>query len=222
MNQAVQGFLQARAAEFDQIPGERRATLEKISAFVRERLASEAPARLVWICTHNSRRSHFAQAAAFFGAHLYGLKGVESYSGGTEATALASGARQALQEAGFPLEELAAEDAAPSGPSGHPNPRYRLRLDASTEEAAQAASIELFSKRFSDASNPAKDFAAIMVCSDADEACPFVPGAAARISLPFEDPKRYDGTPQAGEAYAERLRDVTREVLFALERARGD
>ena len=32
-----------------------------------------------------------------------------------------------------------------------------------------------------------------MVCGEADAACPFVKGAALRVSMPYLDPKIYDG-----------------------------
>jgi hypothetical protein len=55
-----------------------------------------------------------------------------------------------------------------------------------------------------------------MVCSDADEACPFVPGAEKRISLPFEDPKNSDGSGKEKEAYDQTAEEIGREISFAV------
>ena len=50
-----------------------------------------------------------------------------------------------------------------------------------------------FSKHYGDPANPQQGFAALMVCGEADAACPFVKGAALRVSMPYLDPKIYDG-----------------------------
>ena len=54
-----------------------------------------------------------------------------------------------------------------------------------------------------------------MTCSDADEACPIVFGAAERITIRYNDPKAFDDTEQETEKYDERCRQIAREMLFA-------
>ena len=61
-----------------------------------------------------------------------------------------------------------------------------------------------------------------MTCSQADAGCPFIPGASTRISLPYDDPKEADGTPQEAERYDERLRQIGRELFFVMGLARRD
>jgi hypothetical protein len=58
-----------------------------------------------------------------------------------------------------------------------------------------------------------------MVCSDADEACPFIPGASQRISLPYNDPKSADGTGQERLKYDERCREIARDVFYIISQA---
>jgi arsenate reductase len=58
-----------------------------------------------------------------------------------------------------------------------------------------------------------------MTCTHADENCPFIPGAT-RISLPYEDPKAFDGTPEEEAIYAERCRQIARELLFAFSQVK--
>jgi arsenate reductase len=40
-------------------------------------------------------------------------------------------------------------------------------------------------------------------------------GAGARISIPYDDPKDFDGTPQEAAKYAERVHQIGREILYA-------
>ena len=75
----------------------------------------------------------------------------------------------------------------------------------------------VFSKVFSDELNPKSNFCAVMVCSNADEGCPFVPGAEKRISLLYEDPKIYDGTELETVKYDERCYEIGRDIMFMMK-----
>ena len=94
------------------------------------------------------------------------------------------------------------------------NPVYEVRFSIDARPAS------VYSKKYDDPPNPRKDFAAIMVCSDKDANCPVVTGAAKKVSLPFEDPKNYDGTPLEAEKYTERVKQIGREILFAFSQVR--
>jgi arsenate reductase (thioredoxin) len=77
-----------------------------------------------------------------------------------------------------------------------------------------------YSKVYSDPFNPSVGYAAVMTCSHADENCPLVIGAETRISLPFNDPKDFDGTPQEIEKYHERVLEIGREICFAFSQVK--
>ena len=55
---------------------------------------------------------------------------------------------------------------------------------------------------------------------EADAACPFVKGAAARVSMPYLDPKIYDGGAYETAKYAERRDDMGRLMLSVMMQAR--
>jgi arsenate reductase len=59
-----------------------------------------------------------------------------------------------------------------------------------------------------------------MVCSEADASCPTVKGASVRISMPYLDPKHYDGTDFESAKYAERRDDIGRLLLAVMLQAR--
>lgn len=198
-------YLKNLEGQFDQIPEERKKVLEKLGIWVAEQLHNNRPAHIVVICTHNSRRSHMGQVMLTLAAKWMGFEGVHSWSGGTEATALNRQAVVAMQRVGIPLEQI----------TDGSNPRFRLGLDWIPE-----AEKTLFSKRFDTTPNPKQNFAAIMVCSEADAGCPFVPGAQARFSIPYRDPKETDGTPEMEAAYAKCLEQIGREFLYAMHVAR--
>ncbi len=189
--------IQALESRFREIPPERQ-----LAEWIADRLRAGRPADVVVICTHNSRRSHMGQLWLQVGAAWYGLPGVRVWSGGTEATAFHPNAVAAARRFGFPIEQVAQGD----------NPRYELRLPGMKP-------VLFFSKRFDHPFNPQRGFAAVMVCAEADEACPFVPGAVARFSLPFEDPKAADGRPEQDRVYDARFAQIGTEMLFVVHEA---
>ncbi|MEL6250638.1 MAG: hypothetical protein AAFR87_01400 [Bacteroidota bacterium] len=195
-------FMDDRAKEFEQISAERKASLARLSTYLSEKYQKEETPSLIVICTHNSRRSHMGQVWLAVAAEYLGLPKLESYSGGTEATAFNHRSVAALKKSGL---EITTEDGESSNPLYHVSWKPEM-------EAYQA-----FSKKFSDEPNPKEAFAAIMVCTEADEACPFVPGAELRLSLPYVDPKAFDDTDQEAEKYEERSKQIAREILFALK-----
>ena len=191
-------YIKERITEFDRIEVPRKQALEKAADFVQSRLNEKRPAKLVFICTHNSRRSHIAQIWAQTAAYLYDVENVQSYSGGTEATAFNPNAINALIEAGMEIKEV----------KGGPNPLYEVLY------AQNAKPVKAFSKIYDQAGNPSADFAAIMTCSHADENCPFIPGALLRAPIAYDDPKEFDDTPQQDEAYRDRTKQIAREMLY--------
>ena len=188
--------------EYADIPPDRRAVLQELADFVLRRRTRPAACRVIAICTHNSRRSHFAQLWLAIAADYYGIPDVQSFSGGTESTAFAPRAAAALLRAGV-LVERQSRDA---------NPLYHVRW---REQGPPAA---IFSKAYDEAPNPKRDFAALLVCDAAAADCPFVPGAELRLSLPYEDPKRADETAEEEEVYDESLREIGRDMLYVMAR----
>ncbi len=197
LSEELATYCSDRIAEFDRISAERQQTLDLLARAVGERLETEDSAEVIFICTHNSRRSHLTQLWAQTAAHLYGVGGVSTFSGGTEATAFNPSAVAAVRRAGFSVRRATAGD----------NPIYRIRCDEQME------AMECFSKVYDEPPNPQRGFIAVLTCSAADAACPVVEGAAARIAIPYDDPKDFDGTPREAAVYDERCRQIAREML---------
>lgn len=198
MNQSIKAYAEKVIQEFDQIPVERKEILQQLALHIVSRTTTGETAKLTFVCTHNSRRSHMSQIWAQTAAYYYGIAGVETYSGGTEATAFNARAVKAMQEAGFTINTREQGE----------NPVYEVTF------ADDAPAIIAFSKTYDAEGNPQEDFAAIMTCSQADQNCPFIPGASLRISIPYEDPKDFDGTPQEEEQYAARCHQIAREMFY--------
>jgi hypothetical protein len=142
-------------------------------------------------------------------AAYHGLSDLRFYSGGTTPSAFNSRSIRALKEVGFKIEPTGEKAAA--GPKGEENQVYNVLWG----KVKGLSGIE-FSKHYSDPKNPQKDFIALMVCDIADGACPAVMGAKKRVSLPFADPKAFDGKPEESTKYSERRDDIGRFMLSTL------
>lgn len=182
---------------FEQIPEERKKDLKQLATYIQSQLDSGKKVKLTFICTHNSRRSHMGQIWAAAAAAYYDIDGIETFSGGTEATAFNPRAVSAMERAGFVIDN-----------PGGDNPRYLVRF------SEEGAGLRCFSKKYDDPANPAKDFAAVMTCSQADAECPYIPGASFRIPIAYNDPKEADNTPEEQGRYDERCRQIGREMMY--------
>ena len=200
-------FVKQRQTEFDKISKERRGELDALAVKIAKDLEDDAKSRLVFICTHNSRRSQLSQVWADTAASIYKVKGIESFSGGTEETAFNPRAVKALREAGFEIKEPSVGFKVGEKVDVN-NPRYQVR------HMKEGKPLVCFSKVYDQSPNPKKDFIAVMTCSEAEKSCPRVSGSSAIVSLSYEDPKVADDTPEEAARYAERCAQISREMLY--------
>ncbi|MDX1774786.1 arsenate reductase [Oceanihabitans sediminis] len=177
---------------------ERKVVLQPLTDYIQSKVSKQQDIRLNFICTHNSRRSHFSQVWAQTMANYFHIKNVFCYSGGTKATALYPMVAETLRKSGFQINEI----------SQNKNTVYSIKY------AENEHPIIGYSKKLEDDFNPKSEFAAIMTCDSANEACPFVPGAEKRIPITFEDPKAFDNTPQQEEKYKERSLQIANELFY--------
>lgn len=189
---------------FGTIPEERKKQLERLSGFITDQLKQQKDVQLVYVCTHNSRRSHFGQIWAAVAASFYDVSGVQTHSCGTETTAFHPNAIAALKQSGFRITIL--EEGI--------NPVYAVAF-------GPEGIATCYSKRFDDPSLPKSGFVAVMTCGDADVNCPVLPGTALRIGTTYEDPKLFDGTSQQDAAYSERSDQIATECLYVFAQVKS-
>jgi protein-tyrosine phosphatase/arsenate reductase len=202
MFEKIENLVHHLIKKFDEIPDERKLILNNISNYISQKNAANEEINLVYMCTHNSRRSHFGQLAAVVAASFYKVKNVKSFSGGTEVTSFNQNAIKALQNIGFEIST--------KKPNAN-NPWYKV--------AYNKANFQLcYSKLFDDKSIPQNNFIAIMTCSEAEQNCPFIAGATMRIATTYKDPKEADNTDQAPLIYEERLKQILTETLYAFSK----
>ncbi|EON77362.1 Arsenate reductase [Lunatimonas lonarensis] len=179
---------------------ERKRILQVLIDYVQQKIDQGQDINLNFICTHNSRRSQFSQLWGKVAATYHGID-MNSFSGGVEVTAFNERAVASIRRFGFKVTK-----------KGEANPTYFVFFSDDEDP------IVTFSKVFDDAANAPTAFAAVMTCSHADENCPFIPGAEARIPVRYEDPKAYDDTELEEEKYDERSLQIASEMLYVFSR----
>jgi len=180
------------------ITQDRKQVLKPLINYIRSKENKESKISLNFICTHNSRRSHFSHVWAQAIAKFFNVDNVFCFSGGTEATALYPMVVETLKRSGFIVKAT----------SNDTNPIYSIKY------SENAPPITGFSKTFDSEINPKSNFAAILTCSDADENCPFIEGAETRIPITYEDPKSSDGTLEKQKIYMQRSLQIATEMKY--------
>lgn len=187
--------------ESNPIDQARRQQLQKLAALMESVNKKRKSLHLLFVCTHNSRRSQAAELLARSAAKYYGLRDIETYSAGTTATAFHLNMVDALARTGLSVDIL----------NWSKNPIYHLGV----EEGLDAR--DMFSKDIDHHSLDVHPKMAIMVCSEADDACPTVPGARARMALPYRDPKSGDGQDNVAQVYDKAVHTIAREMYYLMK-----
>jgi arsenate reductase len=206
MNQEIKSFCDRLLLSFDEISEERKVILNRLSKAIQQSINQHGKVKLIYVCTHNSRRSHFGQIWSKVAAAYFDIAYVETFSGGTEATAFNPNAIEALRNQGFEIT---------TNEMNSNNPVYLVDFGAKEK-------IVCFSKVYDHEGNPKRDFIAVMTCSDAEENCPFIPGVSYRIATTYEDPKKFDDMPLQEVKYLERSRQIALECMYVLSKIKNN
>jgi hypothetical protein len=207
LNPKVAAHADLLTTSFDMIDEAHREAGEKLADWIVANYKPGQPLHVTVICTGNSRRSILGATMGNIAAAYYGVTEVRFHSGGTAPTAFNPRTISAMNEIGVEVAPTGKE--APRGEPKTANPIYSVRWGSGMEAAE-------FSKTYFDEANPQHGFAALMVCGEADAACPVVRGAALRISMPYLDPKIYDDGAYETLKYAERRDDIGRLMLCVM------
>lgn len=194
---SIKFFFEANANSL-RIDSNREEVLLQIADKISKEYTDRKKLNLNFICTHNSRRSQFAQVWAFYAIYYFNLKNIFSYSGGTEATAFHRNTINALEDSGFNFNV---------DTFLHQNPKYLINFEG------YKTPLKVYSKVFDDPEN-GFPYIAITTCDDADENCPFIPDAIDRFHLPFKDPKVSDTREDTKEVYAKTNIRISGEIFY--------
>lgn len=205
------------ASQTGQVKPDHKEASEKLGEWIAGHYKAGQPLHVTIICTGNSRRSMLGSVMGNASAAFQGMPEVRFHSGGTTPSAFNKRTIASLKRVGVVIEPTGENGS--KGPAGGDNPKYLVRW-GNSDQTSHLQMVE-FSKHYRDQVNPQTGFAAVLVCTEADGACPTVAGASARIPAPFEDPKKFDDTSDEASRYDERRDDIARFMMNALQHAKA-
>jgi len=204
LKKTIQDHIDTLETSFNLIATKRQTLLQNCAHSISKQLTEKSSSEIIVICTHNSRRSQLAELWITLASMHYKLNSISSFSGGSESTAFNHRMVNALIDFGL---EFNLKQAGK-------NPQYIVTIDEEKHKQ------HCFSKIYNHSFNPQKDFIAILVCHSADEACPTIFGAAERFFVPYVDPKRADDTDEEKSAYADKVMEIGREMLYMMSKVK--
>ena len=178
----------------------RKDKLIELDQVIKKNHEQQNIVKIIFICTHNSRRSQFSQVWAYISSLYFKLDFLEFYSGGTEVDSVNLNVINALRNSGLEIEKEQKDDKV-----------YLLR------PFKEDKGINLYSKKYSCKSNPTKHFIAIMTCSDADQMCPVIKGADKRMFLPYSDPRISEKTGLEKKTYEQINTVIAKEMFYLMK-----
>ena len=140
--------------------------------------------KIVFMCTHNSRRSQLSEVWANILSNRLNLK-LSFFSAGTEKTKVYKEVIETLCRVGVDI-----------------NKEGKLNLTSNT--------INIYSKTLDEIKED--KFIGIMNCSDAEKHCPLDPRSKKNIKLFYDDPKKYDRTTKESDEYDRTCRLIASEL----------
>ena len=196
------------------ISDERKEKLAEIIKYANLKYEENKDLNLTFICIHNSRRSHFSEVW-FHIASLFHNLNANTTSGGTAETSCNHRVISSFNRFGFDVTTTNStkNQNGVEVISSESNPIYSFDF--------REKSKYLFSKVFNSDYNPSSNFAAIMVCSEAETNCPYVFAADSRISMPFADPSEFDGTELESDGYDKKSIEIALEMFYLVSKIKA-
>ena len=144
---------------------------------------------IVFICTHNSRRSIYCEVWANILANRY-VKNINFYSAGSKKTSVYGRVIKSFTRLGIESKGNILQLGQKS-----------ILLKSKTLDEIQLDT-----------------FISIYTCSKAEKSCPIDTRSLVNIPLLFEDPKRFDGLKNEGSEYDKTCSQIAEKINFILER----
>ncbi len=188
--------------EFSNISKDRKEQLIILAEKIKLFKEANDTLNLVFVCTHNSRRSQLAEIWLSAACEFNNISYIKTHSAGTEVSNFNIRMVKALSRFGFEL--TIKEDKSNTVYEWH-KPDFLNAKDNSKL---------FYSKTIDHPSLQLDKLICIMVCSHADENCPVITQSILRYPLRYEDPKKYDDTEKESFAYDSKVMEIGREMLL--------
>lgn len=183
-------FIGKHLLQLDQLSSGRMLELDRLAKLIKL-CQKEGISDVLFVCTHNSRRSQIAELSLAQALDEVGYPNLKVHSCGTESTSIPQQIKDLYVSKGYIVSDL---DGAVNVSNGN-------------------WSKNIYSKTIDDGNMPDRNIA-VMVCDHASESCPHSPKFMHRYNLNYTDPKLHDGTEQESKAYQKAYDKISREMVY--------
>lgn len=167
--------------------GTQKARLENIISELKKFL-DECNA-VVFLCTHNSRRSQYCEIWAKYFSSVYKNK-IKFLSAGAVKTKVHKQIYKSFERVG-------------------------VKVDENSSINIETMTISPFSKTLTEVKE--KEFMSIMTCAESEKSCPVDARSLINLKLFYDDPKRYDNTPEEAEEYDKTSFMIASQINYILK-----
>jgi len=201
MSKTLKEYIKTILKNIDKGVGKnRKDKLIELAQVIKRNHEQKNTVKIIFICTHNSRRSQFSQVWAHVSSLYFKLNFIKPFSGGTEIDTVNLNVIKSLISSGLKIEKTHKGKAV-----------YLLK------SFKKDKGINLYSKVYDSKLNPSKYFIAIMTCSDADQMCPVIKGADKKVFLPYPDPRTSDQTGLEKKIYGKINAVIAKEMFYLMK-----
>ena len=165
---------------------DKKTHLDSIISEIKEGLINTN--NIIFLCTHNSRRSQLCQIWGYILAKIYKVDLIFN-SAGSEKTEVHENIFYCLSYLGIKAEN--------------------------NKVIFKDLIINLHSKTLNEIKED--KFIAIMTCSDAEKSCPNDPRSIKNIKMLYEDPKKFDGTEKEKEEYLKTSNSIAKDLNYIIK-----
>lgn len=201
VNDKLKKYLDKAAKNIESIDAARKESLLKIAEYITARLKDQQMAYLVFLCTHNSRRSIISQTLAKAAASWQNIQLLRTFSGGINATEFSPIAADALDRTGLKVVKYVDIQNSP----------FNIFYDD------EDVPVIAFSKIHNAPSMPREGFALITNCSESEKDCPILEGTEVVVNLGYDDPKDYEGKSNQDASYDALVERIATEMAFLMK-----
>ncbi len=201
MNDSLKKYINNIISTLENNSNDRKSLLLSISKYIRKKSINKNKVNLLFVCTHNSRRSQLAQVWSYVSSRYYKLNNIMTFSGGTEVSKFNLNAIDSLKRAGLEVKKN----------------NEREKIFYLIKSSKDDSGLRCFSKKYNSDYNPNKNFISIITCSEADKECPVVKGADKKIFIPYKDPRFSEGSVLKKRIYDQCCFNIAQEMFFIMK-----
>ena len=204
-NKKLNSYISTLTNEFDQIPLERRETLNELGQFILSKQRDGLPASITFVSRYNAERTQLCQIWLDAAAKYYQMNRVNAFSAGFVPKQFSTRVADALKRAGFLIEKL----------NGAQSPTFQTKTNK------KSPSIIGYSKHYSNSLIPKADYVAVFVQEQAlDEIEMLSKGSIKKVHLDYLKPYEFKEKKFEVKEYNAICRTIGREMLYVISMAK--